>query len=232
MPRGSRQFGGEIKETTRIPGHCARHRFRSYLPRSSETSDSMRHPRRLIAFAPIRNWSQIRGVRLRENAIIRNEAEQPIVGPLPERHDPAERHVPSGFKRGFGKLVRAGITMQHTDNFSLPCLDHHRTRVGFGVSRVNDNGQSRFARKPELLGKGAPLLDPRGVVIVIVESAFADGHSTSRGMFAEPLDIPTRIEADCIVRMNAGRIPYISWIANRDGLRRASGAEDIPGAAS
>ena len=66
---------------------------------------------------------------------------------------------------------------------------------------------------------------------MVVEPAFADRHGASRRMLTKPLDITARIEPGSVVRMNPGRIPYISGVSGGDSLRRASGAEDIPGAA-
>ena len=66
---------------------------------------------------------------------------------------------------------------------------------------------------------------------MVVEPAFSDGHCPALRMLTQQLDVTTRIESNRVVWMDAGRIPYISLVLARDDGRRASGAEDIPGAA-
>ena len=162
MPLGSRQFSRrKFEKTTRIPGHYSRHVCRSHLARRRETCDGVRHPGRLIALASERDRSQIGRVRLRKNTIVRNKAQQSVVGPLSECHDSAEGDVPSRLQCGFSEIVRTSVAMQHSDHSRLPCLRQHCTRVRFGVSRVDNDRQSSLAREPELLGKRAPLFYAR-----------------------------------------------------------------------
>lgn len=66
---------------------------------------------------------------------------------------------------------------------------------------------------------------------MIVEAAFSYCHCSCLHVVAQQLHVAAGIESNRIVGMNTSRIPYIALVLGRDDGRRASGAEDIPGAA-
>ena len=66
---------------------------------------------------------------------------------------------------------------------------------------------------------------------MVVEAALANSNGASVGVSAYRLDIISVIETRRVMRMHSGREPYESGVLERDTLGRASGAEDIPGAA-
>jgi hypothetical protein len=96
---------------------------------------------------------------------------------------------------------------------------------------VNYDRLSRFPRHRELLREGTALLESRRIVIVIVETAFADRYGTTGDEIAQRERIMKRIESNRIVRVDTSRMPDESAIRFGDRLRCASGAEDILGAA-
>ena len=66
---------------------------------------------------------------------------------------------------------------------------------------------------------------------MVVETAFSDCHCSRLHVLTQQLDVTVWVESKRVVRMNTSRIPYIVLVLSRDDGRRASGAEDIPGAA-
>ena len=89
-----------------------------------------------------------------------------------------------------------------------------------------------FLRDGELLSERTALLESRRIVIVVVETAFADRDGTTRDEIAKCAGIMKWIEPARIVRMNPRGMPDESAIRFGDGLRCTSGAEDILGAAA
>ena len=97
---------------------------------------------------------------------------------------------------------------------------------------MHDHGLPDVARKSELLGECPSLLLTRRVVVVIVETAFADRNRALVDQLSNIAQVRTRIEANRIVWMYAGGTPDETTILSCDERRSASGAEDILGAAS
>jgi hypothetical protein len=128
--------------------------------------------------------------------------------------------------------MRPGVTVQNAPDPCLRRLANHRSSVCLRISRVNHHRKTHLASEPQLLGKNASLLDAWRIVIMVVESAFADRHSSFGCDQPESLNITRRVESDRIVRMNASGEPDIPRIRGRYIPRRASGAENISGAAA
>lgn len=121
--------------------------------------------------------------------------------------------------------------MKHTDNSVRPGLRHHRARVILRVARVNDNGHFQLPRQRKLLGESAPLLAPRRIVVVVIETAFSERYGALSDKISQPGNVSRR-KAFSVVRMDASREPDEARIFCCDGCRCTSGAEDIPGAAA
>jgi hypothetical protein len=121
--------------------------------------------------------------------------------------------------------------MQNAAHSSLPRFGKHRGCVIFGVARMNYHRQIALACERQLCGERTPLLQPRRIVVVVVEAALANSNGASAGTSAYRRDIISLIETRRIMRMHSGREPYEPGVLERDTLGRASGAEDIPGAA-
>ena len=92
--------------------------------------------------------------------------------------------------------------------------------------------QPRFRGQRDLRGEGLALLRPRGIVIVVVETALTHRYGTRSYVVADDLQVTSTVETDRVMRVDARCIPYESGIVAGDIPRRASGAEDIPGAAA
>ena len=122
--------------------------------------------------------------------------------------------------------------MHHAAHTLAAGVRHKPARVVLGVAGVNDDGKPRFARQAQLREKDRPLLLPRRIIVVVIETALADRDRASPRKLAYHGRVTRIVEAGGIMRMNTGRIPYEARVPQRDGLRRASGAEDVPGAAS
>jgi hypothetical protein len=112
------------------------------------------------------------------------------------------------------------------------CFADHRPRVILCIAGVDNDRLAGFLREGELLSERTALLESRRIVIVVVETAFADRDGTTRDEIAKCAGIMKWIEPARIVRMNPRGMPDESAIRFGDRLRCASGAEDILGAAA
>ena len=202
------------------------------VPRSGELFNRVPDPGGLIALSTIGNGRKVRRIRFSKYPIIGHEPEQIVVDPFPERHDTAERHIPAVLDRLFRKLVGSGVAMKNSFHALRACLGDHCAGVIFGIASVHDDGFACLARQLELRGESAPLLEPRGIIVMIVEPAFADGDSAVGENIAKRVQVLKWIEPDCVVRMNTGCVPDEARVRFGDCPRRASGAEDVLGAAS
>ena len=202
------------------------------IARDRKPRDGVRDPCRLIAFAAVGHRCKVRRIRFCEDPVVGNETQQGFVGPFPESHDAAERHVPSGVDGGFRERVRPCVAVHHANDACRPRFGHHRSRILFGVPGMDYDGTPCLARKLQLGRERPPLLHAGGIVVVVVEPALADRDSAGSNMFAKLFHVFPCREADRVVRMNSGRIPYEGGVKGGEAPRRASGAEDIPGAAA
>jgi hypothetical protein len=192
----------------------------------------MPDPGGLVSPAAKGNWRKIRGIGFRENPVIGHESKQVVIGPLAKGDDPAERHIPSRSDGRLGERVRARVAMHYASHTGGAGLRYHGKSIAFGIPRMNHDRHTGIRREFKLPGKCATLLRSRRVVIVVIESALPDGDRPVGKMLAQLFDIPRRVEPDRIVRMNPGGEPDKPRIAGGEIPRRASGAEDIPGAAA
>ncbi len=175
---------------------------------------------------------QIRRVRLGKNAIPGHESEQIVIVPLLECDDAAEGDVPAGGNRGLGESARSGEAVKDPDHADGACFRHHRTSVVFRIAGVNDHGTSELAGERHLLGKCAPLLEARGVVIVVVETALSDRYCSSSHKIRQPGNVAGRVEARSIVRVYARGVGDVAGIARGKSSCVTRGGEDIPLAAA
>lgn len=134
--------------------------------------------------------------------------------------------------RRFSELVRARIAMENSSHTAGAGFGDHGAGVVFSVARMHDHRLARITRESELFGKCASLLESRRVVVVIIEPALSHSHCSLVEQLAKLIDIACRIESARVVRMNPRSVKNKSVVLGSDGCRCASGAEDIPGAAS
>jgi len=189
-------------------------------------------PRRLVPLPPEGNRRQVRRVGLDQQPLQRYQAEQFVVPPLVEGHDPAERHVPTGIERDFREGMRAGVAMHDSADASHPRLTDEGSRVVFRVPRVNDEGLIHLAGESYLRGKRRALGWSRGIVVVIVESAFADGDSGVLQKPAQLRDVAFLDERRGVVGMDSSRREneprVFGCVFGREGrnLERLADADD------
>jgi hypothetical protein len=122
--------------------------------------------------------------------------------------------------------------MQNPNDTARTCFGDHRSCIVLGVACMHYHWLPCLTRESKLLGKCPSLLETRGVVIVIVEPALPYRYSSSLEQHAKLVDMTGRIESARVVWMNSRREKNKSTILLGDGSGCASGAEDIPGAAS
>src|SRR5687768_3839377 len=97
---------------------------------------------------------------------------------------------------------------------------------------MNHHRATRLPCKNELLGEGAPLFLSWRVVVVIVETALAKRYSAGCDRFPKRCNVARTLKSDGVMRMYTGCMPDEPGVRFGDYPRGASGAEDIPGAAS
>jgi hypothetical protein len=130
-------------------------------PRRRDLRQCVRHPRRLVALAPKRNRSQVGRVRLDQNAIEGNEAQQVVIRPLLERHHAGERDVPAGGEGVLGQRLRSGKTVKNADHAGSTSVADDGAGVVLGVAGVNDHWLARLRGEGDLRGECPPLCRAR-----------------------------------------------------------------------
>ena len=122
--------------------------------------------------------------------------------------------------------------MHHSPYSGSAGFNHHCARIVFCITGMYDDREARFARKRKLCGECASLLQARRIVVVIVEPAFPDSHSARFHILAQQRRVVQFVETTGVVGMHTGGKPDEGGMGARQIPRRASGAEDIPGAAA
>ncbi len=135
----------------------------------------MGDPRRLVPFPPEGNGCEIRGIGLHQQTIPRYQPHQVVIRPFVERHDPAERDVPSRIKCELGQRVGASVAMEDSEDAGSSGIVNDRAGIVFSVSGMDDDRLVNLISKRDLSRERGPLCFARGIVIVIVESALANG---------------------------------------------------------
>ena len=142
-------------------------------------------------------------IRLHEQSVVRDEAQERVVGPVPERHDATEGHIPSARERDFGEADAAGIAVQHASHAIPGRIAHHVTRIVLGIARMDDDRPVEFTRECKLRRKCLALAVAGGVVVVVVEATLPDCHRPRSDVLANLGDVARCIEATGIMRMYA-----------------------------
>jgi hypothetical protein len=78
--------------------------------------------------------------------------------------------------RLFGEPVGARVAMQHASHSMCSGFSDHRASVVLSIARVHDDRHSRLMGQLELCRKGTPLLEPRGIVVMVIQPALSDRH--------------------------------------------------------
>ncbi len=163
----------------------------------------------------MRDWGEVGRVRLCQNAIVRNEPQQSVIRPFAKRYDAAEGYVPTRFERRLRKGMRSCEAVQNAFHSRRPCFCHHRPRIVFSITRVDHDRALQLGRQHQLFRECAPLLEARGIVIVIIESTFANRCGTIFDKREELPDMRCGIEARSIVRMNADGMKNVTRVLSR-----------------
>ncbi len=180
----------------------------------------------------MRHRRQVGRIGLGEDSVVGYESEQIVVVPLPEGDDTAEGDVPAGGDRGLGERMRSGEAMENSGYTRGARFRHHRARVVLRVTGVNDDRAAELAGEHELLGKCAPLLQARGVVVVVIETAFADRDRSGSHEVTQTGNVASRIKARGIVRMYACGVEDVARIARGERGCVTGGGEHFPLAAA
>jgi hypothetical protein len=202
---------GQTKETFGVRGSGLTKLEGIVAPGRGDLRKRARHPRRLVPLAPERNGGQIRRIGLHEQAIPRHQTHQFIIAPLVERHDPAERHVPSRFERGSGQRVGAGVAVHDTEDAGGSGFANDRAGVVFRVPGVNDYRPTHLRGERDLSRERGALGVAGGIVVVVVEPAFSDRDCLGQKL-AQPGQVARCVKRRCVVGMNSRRREYEAGI--------------------
>ena len=194
---------GQTKETFRVRSSGLAKRERIVSPGRGDLRKRVSDPRGLVPFASEGNGSQIRGVGLHQQALAWHESHQIVVAPLVERHDTAERDVPSRLEGGLGQRVGACITVHDTEDAGGSSFTNDRARVVFRVSGVDNHRFTCLASERDLSRERGALGFARRIVIVIVESTFSNRNGPGQQL-AQPGHVARYVERGCVVGMDAG----------------------------
>ncbi len=188
------------------------------------------NPRRFVPLPPEGNRREVRGVGLQQQAIPRYEPHQIVVRPFVEGHDPAERDVPSGIQRELGQRMGARVAVEDSHDASGSGVADDRAGIVFGISGVNHDRLVHLSSKRDLSRERGALGFARRVVVVIVESAFANRDGGVSEQFAQLRNVACRVKRGCVVGMDSGGRKDEPGIFRRALGSHCRGCERLPDA--
>ena len=100
--------------------------------------------------------------------------------------------------------MRTCVTVHDSQNAGGSSVTNEGPGVVFRVSRVDDDRFAQVGSERNLRRERGALGFAWRIVVMIVESALADGHSGTTEQLAQFRDIARRVEGGCIVRMDSG----------------------------
>jgi len=186
-------------------------------PRQSH--DGIDHPRRFVSLSSMRDGRQIRRIRFDQQSIARDQPQQTIVRPFLERDDATERDVPTRIECKRREIRTPRIAVQNADDTRRSCFADDPARIGFSVTRVHHQRFADFPGQRDLRREGGALRFARRVVVVIVETAFADRDGRTLEQSPQQWDVSRLQEIRGIVGMDAGGWENESRIVGRDLAR-------------
>ena len=173
---------------------------------------------------------QIGRIRFDQQSIARDQSQQFVVRPFLEGDDAAERDVPTGIERERREIRTPRIAVKNANDCRRSCFADDRARIGFSVTRVHHYRFADFLRQRDLRREGGALRFARRIVVVIVETAFADGDGRTFEQRPQLRDVSRVHEIRGIVRMDAGGWENESRIVHRDLARDFGSRQRFPNA--
>jgi len=107
---------------------------------------------------------------------------------------------------------------------------YQRTRVVFGFAGVNNDWTVKRCGESELVGKGRTLPLARRVVIMIVQSTFADGDGARRDRGLDPFAVCGRLVGCGVMRVHAGSAGNECGVSIGQRARTGRGVPRFPDA--
>jgi hypothetical protein len=98
--------------------------------------------------------------------------------------------------------------MHHSAYPLTASVGHDRARVVLGVARVHDDGPAKLSGKRDLRGERGALSIARGMIVVVVEAAFAYGDRSGIHVLPNRGKIARRVKRRSVMRVNASRPAY------------------------
>ena len=196
----------EAEQAPRVVDGLVSQCCRIDVAHGGNTGRSESDPGGFVALTAVRDGSEIRGVGLDEYPVGGDRANDVVAGPVPERHDAAEGHVPPGIESRPGQIRAAGEAVEHSADPFPTRLAKHCGGIIVRIASVNDHGAIEALRELELHRERPALRVARRVVVVVVQATFADRDSPRIEETLQLGDVGDGIERRRIVRMNSGRV--------------------------
>src|SRR5439155_22792581 len=149
--RGMRfQSGIDPEKTKEIGAGLPRDRLDRHFGEARDFLCDVRHERRLIALAAIRNRREIRRIGLDQHPVARHATRNVLQRErVLERHDAGERDVEPLVDRGARDVPCLGEAMHNAPRLTRALLAHDGERVVAGGSRVDHERLARGARRAD-----------------------------------------------------------------------------------
>lgn len=118
--------------------------------------------------------------------------------------------------------------MQDTTYGCRGGLAQERHRIGFGVTRVQNDRPFEFRRQCELRVENAQLLRARCVIVMVVETTLTHGNSTSGNGLPNGYGIALVVPLIGVMRMYTARMMYEARIPRCNRLCAQRGRWRLP----
>ena len=198
-----RRFKGQSEQSLGVSRCRCTQIDRIFVTSARQPSNGVEHPSRFVSLPAKWHWREIRGIRLDQQSVSGHESQQRVVSPFLESDDTAERHVPPCVDREFSERRRSSVAVEDADHVGGARFTDDCPRVVFCVACVYDDRPAHFMRQLHLCRKGGSLRVARRIVVVVVESAFADSDCRVSQQRAQLRKIACSIELRSVMGMDA-----------------------------
>ncbi len=183
-----------------------RERFEGDAAKERDATRGVHDVRRLVGLSALRDRREIRAVRLHEDSVERCPLRNVLDGERSlERDDAREREIEAEVQGARRERAIFAEAMDDAADVGGTFAFEDLERVGRGATRVNHDRLLHVAREVNQARERLSLYVARRVVVVVVESDFADGDDLRLVRERFDFRIGGVVERDCVMRMNTER---------------------------
>jgi hypothetical protein len=221
---------GQTEKSFGVRGRRPSKLERIVTPGRRDLRKRVGNPRRFVPLPSEGNGRQVWGVGLHQQAIPRYKPHQIVVRPFVEGHDSAERDVPSRVERELCQSVGARVAVEDSQDASGSGVANDRAGIVFGIPGVDHDRLVQLTGERDLRRECGALGFARRVVVVVVESAFANRHGGLSKQLAQLRNVARRVERGCVVGMYSRRRKDEPGILSRALGSHRRGCQRLPDA--